>query len=246
MAISTETVQQPARDVSALRESSEGTVRTHSRRKRHSRSSYRYQAKIRRYKYYFGGVVALFLVIYVFTWLYFSGEAHTHQQNTIKLRKLESSLEKVSAELEKVRSERDIMVKGRIPGISLLTFDEAIPIGDDFIRNVIFTLVKNGNNKVYEYRLVLSNDGLSVIRPEVEIFLFNELGIQIGNAHVQAGNATTNVDRVTLEPGEVRSYSDAIDILRQGEPRYFLIISSSKEKPEANMLREQLGDMVSP
>jgi hypothetical protein len=175
-----------------------------------------------------------------------NGEAHTHQQNTIKLRKLESSLEKVSAELEKVRSERDIMVKGRIPGISLLTFDEAIPIGDDFIRNVIFTLVKNGNNKVYEYRLVLSNDGLSVIRPEVEIFLFNELGIQIGNAHVQAGNATTNVDRVTLEPGEVRSYSDAIDILRQGEPRYFLIISSSKEKPEANMLREQLGDMVSP
>ena len=246
MAISTQTIKKPAQAANVPAGSAMDTARTYTRRKRRSRPSYHHQVKIRRYKFLIAGIVILFLLIYIFTLLHFSGESNRHQQNTIQLRKLETSLGKVTTELEKVRSERDAMVKGRIPDLSPLRFDEAIPIGENFIRNVIFTLVRNGNTTIYEYRLVLSNEGLSVIRPEVEIFLFNELGIQIGNAHVQAGNATTNVSRVTLEPGEVRSYSDTIDMVRQGEPMYFLINSSNKEKPESDALREHLGDVVSP
>jgi hypothetical protein len=219
---------------------------TTSRRQRHSRSSYRYRAKIRKYQYLIAAILILFLLTYIFTWFWISGEKARHEQTTLQIRKLESRLQTVTAELDKVRSERDIMVEGRIPNLSPLKFDEALDISEDFIRNVIFTLVKNGNKKVYEYRLVLSNDGLSVIRPEIEIFLFNELGIQIGNAKVQAANATTNVDRSTLEPGEVRSYSDTIDMLRQGEPGYFLITASNRDKPIGDKIRQHLGDVISP
>jgi hypothetical protein len=126
-----------------------------------------------------------------------------------------------------------------------MKFDEAIPLGNEYVRNVIFTLVKNGNKKMYEYRLVLSNDGLSVVRPRVEILLFNNLGIQIGNTLVNAGNATTSARRATLEPGEVRSYSDNIDTLREGEPRYFLVIVTDTEKASSETMREHLGDMIS-
>ena len=228
------------------RDSTGGNVHHSTRHKRRSRSSRYYKTKIQRYQYLIVGIVILFLLLYTFTLLHYSGETNTYQQNTIQLRKLESSFEKVTAELEKVRGERDALVEGRIPNLSPLKFDEAIPIGKDFMRNVIFTLAKNGNKTIYEYRLVLSNDGLSVARPEVEIFLFNELGIQIGNAHVRAANATTNAGRATLEPGEVRSYSDSIDMLRQGEPRYFLINSSSREKLGSDVIQEHLGDVISP
>ena len=246
MAISRETIRQHAEDASASRDSTGGTARHSKRHKRRSRSSRYYRDRIRRYQYLITGIVILFLLLYTFTWLHYSGEANSYQQNTIQLRKLESSLEKATAELEKVRGERDALVEGRIPNLSRLKFDEAIPIGEDFMRNVIFTLVRNGSKTVYEYRLVLSNDGLSVVRPEVEIFLFNELGIQIGNANVQADNATTDTSRVTLEPGEVRSYSNAFDMVRQGEPHYFLIKGSSRKKPGSDTIQEHLGDMVNP
>jgi hypothetical protein len=139
------------------------------------------------------------------------------------LHKLDVKHQGVVKELETLRSERDALVQGRIPHLLPLRFDEAIPIDTGYIRNVIFTLVKNGSNTVYEYRLVLSNDSLSIVSPKVEIFLFNELGIQIGNALVEPGDATTHIKRATLEPGEVRSYSAGIDMLREGKPVYFLI-----------------------
>ena len=129
---------------------------------------------------------------------------------------------------------------------ALVVDDEALAIDNDYIRNVIFTLVRNGSRTIYEYRLVLSNDGLSVIRPKVEIFLFNELGIQIGNAEVQARNATTNIDRMTLEPGEVRSYSDTIKMLRKGQPAYFLIHARPGGQAEEEDAREQASVILPP
>jgi hypothetical protein len=200
----------------------EATVQP-SRRRRRSRRDHRCDAKIRRYKYLLAGITILFLLIYIFTWFYIRSLATGQEQAALALRKLDVKHQGVVKELETLRSERDALVQGRIPDLLPLHFDEAIPIETSYIRNVIFTLVKNGRNTVYEYRLVLNNDSLSIVRPKVEIFLFNELGIQIGNALVEPGDATTNNTRATLEPGEVRSYSATIKMLREGKPVYFLI-----------------------
>ena len=200
----------------------EATVQP-SRRRRRSRSDHRCEAKIRRYKYLLAGISILFLLIYIFTWFYIRSLATGQEYAAHALRKLDVKHQGVVKELETLRSERDALVQGRIPDLLPLRFDEAIPIDTGYIRNVIFTLVKNGRNTVYEYRLVLNNDSLSIVRPKVEIFLFNELGIQIGTAQVEPGDATTNIERATLEPGEVRSYSATIKMLREGKPAYFLI-----------------------
>ena len=225
------------------------TARSHrgsKRHRKHSRSDHRCRAKIRKYQYLLAGITTMFLLVYIFTWLHIAADSGRHKQSLLQMRKLENTVQGVTTELEKVRSERDELVRGRIPHLLPLVYDQALDIDSDHIRNVIFTLARNGSKTIYEYRLVLSNNGLSVIRPKIDIFLFNELGIQIGNAEVQARNATTNIDRMTLEPGEVRSYSDTIKMLRKGQPAYFLIHTRHAGQDEEEDTREQASVILPP
>ena len=216
------------------------------RRVRLSRSRYRSETKIRRYRFLLAGLSIVFALVYIFTLFHFSGKSATYQQAIIDLRKHEASLSSLTKELETVKSERDALVQDRIPNLLPLKYDEAITIGEDYVRNVIFTLVKNGKKKIYEYRLVLHNDSLAVVRPKVEIFLFNDIGIQIGVAQVTASNATTDVDRIELDPGEVRSYSATIDMIRDEEPSYFLLTLSESNLASPDKMREHLGRIISP
>lgn len=217
-----------------------------SRRVRLSRSRYRSETRLRRYRYLLVGLSILFTLVYIFTLFHFAGKSAAQQQAIIDLRKHEASLSNLTRELETVKTERDALVQGRIPNLLPLTYDEAITIGEEYVRNIIFTLVKNGKKKIYEYRLVLHNDSLVVVRPKVEIFLFNDIGIQIGVAQVTASDATTNVDRIELDPGEVRSYSATIDMIRDEEPSYFLLTLSESNLASPDKMREHLGRIISP
>jgi hypothetical protein len=127
-----------------------------------------------------------------------------------------------------------------------LTSDETITTDNNYIRNIIFTLVKNGTKETYEYRLVMHNDTLSVIHPMVEILLFNDIGIQIGLAQVEHTNASTGTGRSSLDPGEVRSYTATINLIRDEEPHYFLLAVSEARQASADKMREQLGGVISP
>ena len=151
-----------------------------------------------------------------------------------------------SSELETARNAMDTLVQNRIPGLLPLKYDEAISVDDKYIRNIIFTLVKNGKKRNYEYRLVMHNDTLSVIRPVVEILLFNDIGIQIGVTQVENTDASTETERSVLDPGEVRSYTSSIDLIRDEEPSYFLLEVSVANQVSADRLRKQLGDVISP
>lgn len=197
--------------------------RRHSRR---SRSSYHYETKIRHYKYLIAGTSILFLLIYVFTWFYIARKSTEHDHTLLELRKQEAALNAVTSELETVRNEMDVLVQDRIPGLLPLKYDETISIDDKYVRNIIFTLVKNGKKRNYEYRLVLQNNTLSIILPEVEILLFDDTGIQIGGTQVKSVNASTGTGRSALDPGEVRSYTSAIHLNRDEEPSYFLLAVS--------------------
>jgi len=184
-------------------------------------------------------------VIYVFTWLYISRKATEYEQTQLELRKQEITLAATSKELERVKKENEALVQGRIPGLLPLTYDETISIDNPYIRNIIFTQVKNGKGKTYEYRLVMNNETLAVIRPQVQILLFNDIGIQIGEATVEFRDPSSGAVRPILDPGEVRSQTAMINLLRDEEPHYFLLNVSETDPASTEKLREQLGGMIS-
>ena len=222
------------------------SVNTTSRQSRRSRSSYRNETRIRRYRYLLAGILILFLLIYLFTWFYVARKSAETEQALLELRIQEKTLDTINSELETVRNERDTLVQGRIPGLVPLRYDETITTDNKYIRNIIFTMVKNGNKETYEYRLVMHNDTLSVVHPMVEILLFNDIGIQIGLAQAKNTDAYTGTARSALGPGEVRSYTAAINLIRDEAPHYFLLVVSEARQASADKMREQLGDVISP
>ena len=220
-------------------------IRQHASSRR-SRSSYRYEARVQRYKMYLAGVTLLLLISLFFMWLNSGNDSSEYHQTILELRKQEAVSKNLAAELEKVKGERDILVQQRIPGLIPLRYDEAINIDNQYVRNIIFTLAKSGKKNIYEYRVVLHNNTLTVARPKAEIILFNDIGIQIGMAKIEQTHATTEADgRAALDPGEVRSYTAAIDLIRDEEPSYFLLIISEANHTATEKLREQLDGVIS-
>ena len=220
-------------------------IRQHSS-SRQSRSSYRYESRLRRYKTFLTVLSLLFLIALFFMWLSSNKDSSEHDRAMLDLRKQEAIARNLATELETVKGERDILVQQRIPGLIPLRYDETINIDNQYVRNIIFTLAKSGKKNIYEYRLVLHNNTLAVARPKAEIILFNDIGIQIGIAQIEQSDATTEINgRAALDPGEVRSYTAAINLIRDEEPSYFLLIISETNHTATNKLREQLDGVIS-
>ena len=222
--------------------------REHIPSRRRSRSSYRHATTVKRYRFLLAGVSILFLVILIFSWLHAARKSSEHHQAILDLRKQEVLVKILTGELETIKNERDILVQERIPGLIPLTYDETINIDNEYVRNIIFTLAKTGKKKIYEYRLVLHNNTLSIARPKARIILFSDIGMQIGMAQLERNHATTETDsRVALDPGEVRSYTAAIDLIRDEEPSYFLLdMSVTDNNTPTDKLRKQLDGVIMP
>jgi hypothetical protein len=193
------------------------------------------------------GVSILFLVILIFSWLQTARKSSEHHQAILDLHKQEVLAKHLTEELANIRNERDILVQKRIPGLIPLTYDAAINIDHEYVRNIIFTLAKTGKKNIYEYRLVLHNNTLSIARPKARIILFNDIGTQIGMAQIEQSDATTETDaRTALDPGEVRSYTAAIDLTRDEEPSYFLLDIAETGNTATDKLRKQLDGVITP
>lgn len=191
------------------------------------------------------GLGLLFLIALFFMWLNSNNDYSEYHQAILDLRKQEAVTKDLAAELEKVKSELDILVQERIPGLIPLRYDEAINVDNKYVRNIIFTLAKSGKKDIHEYRLVLHNNTLTVARPRAEIILFSDIGVQIGMAQIEQSDATTEADgRASLDPGEVRSYTATIDLIRNEKPSYFLLIISENGHTATDKLREQLDGII--
>ena len=219
-------------------------IRQHTSSRR-SRSSYRYEARVKRYRVLLAGLSILLCIVLIFSFLNQTRKSSEYHQMLLDLRKQEALSSKLGKELETIRSERDILVQERIPGLIPMVYDETIKVDNTYVRNIIFTLAKTGKKNIYEYRLVLHNNTLAIARPKTEIILFNDVGIQIGMAQIEQSDAITETGaRTSLDPGEVRSYTAAIDLIRDEEPSYFLLIITETSNSATEKLREQLNEDI--
>jgi hypothetical protein len=202
----------------AMRRSSRGS----SGHSRHSRSA----RKILKQKLIILGLsLALFIALlgWLFTALKLSSVSDDYHDYRISSRTELGERKQNSAELEQLRSERDALVNGLIPGLRPLKFDETIDIGEQYFRNIAFTLTGTRYSRNYEYRVVLNNDSLNIIAPKVAVFLFDARGIQVGTAQLSKRQATSKVESENLQPNETRAYTGSVDLNLQFEPRYFLV-----------------------
>ena len=64
-------------------------------------------------------------------------------------------------------------------------------------------------------------------------------------AHIEQSDAITETGlRTALDPGEVRSYTAAIDLIRDEEPSYFLLLITETSNSATEKLREQLNGVI--
>jgi len=140
------------------------------------------------------------------------------------LKKKERLLEKTLADLEQAQQQIADLVAGRIPKLRPLIYDQAIPISERYVRDVIFTQTgPEPADRIFEYRVVLVNHSNWIVTPKVQILLFNELGIQVGVSNITHHLATNRVNSSSLMTGEIRIYSSTISLNKQRKvPRYFL------------------------
>lgn len=198
------------------------TLHRRRRRSRHRNSGEVRRRLIKAVAVAGGAVIALVILVMSIGLSSLSAEnARLVTENNRKTRALDEAL----AQLNVVTEQRNELVAGRIPRLQPLQYDHAITLNQGYVRNVIFTLTRSSDSSNHEYRMVLHNDSLSVINPQVKIVLFDAVGIQIGMARLSRSEATAEKDRTLLDPGEVRSYSGTIPVHGEEMPEYFLILA---------------------
>lgn len=134
-----------------------------------------------------------------------------------KLYRMQATFDENEAAMKQMKEDMDAVVKGRIPGLKSIVFDEVIRIDDQYVKNILFTLRKKGEEINYEYKIVLHNQTPSVLEPRVQIYLFSRTSLQIGYADLKGGG-----DAVLIAD-ESRSHSGSFDISQDGEPVYFMV-----------------------
>ncbi len=137
-------------------------------------------------------------------------------------RKHERRLAEVEPRIRQLEMENAALVQSRFPGLEPLEVDRVIPLNRAYVKNIIFSLAGKGENKLYEYRVVLDNREGRIVSPDVEIFLFDHNGIQVGASYLKMrGKGDGSLK--PLAERETRSHAGPMSLDRDAEPAYFLV-----------------------
>lgn len=169
--------------------------------------------------------LAVFALVLVLGWVYTTALRARASASADRISVLEHEEEQLKLELANVRSERDVLASGRLPGLVPLEYDRALAIEQQYVRNVIFTATGTSGEPRYEYRLVIANPGPAPLHPAVRLLFFDERGIQVGESVVEhdAGGSAPGANAWLL-PDETRSYTAVIQLQHDAVPRYFLLV----------------------
>ncbi len=171
-------------------------------------------------KMFLGVTIGLIvLALFLGGWAY---KATGDARDVLRSRYLESNaLVAVESELEATKGELAALVENRIPNLQIFAADQVIPIGESYVRNVTFTVARKDGLPTYEYKIVLSNETDIMVRPEIDILLFDRLGIEIGRSTVPVNSEEGPISDSTLYPNEVESYGSNITLASGEAPSYF-------------------------
>lgn len=193
---------------------SDGAERSGRRRSRRSRSS-RSNGLIT----VLGGLlgVSVFLLVAVAITLggRISASSNENSLLSAELFKSELALKELRPKLAAAEKELAMLMEGRFPHLHTLEPDAVIAVQEQYLKNIVFTVVNQNGNRVYEYKLVMANPFSYAVNVNFRVLVFDKLGVQVG------------VDRIRLDNdlaiGESRSHSSALDVFMKSEPRYFAI-----------------------
>lgn len=188
--------------------------------------THRAHAWSRRSKLLLLGILGLALVDF-FTALLLGAQVYTLNRQNQELRsslaQAEEELQRMTPEVQNLRNDLDTLIRGRLPRLRKLEYDRVLPLDDRYLKNITFTEIINRDRRGHEYKLVTQNNTSTPLWPEVQLLIFNELGIQIGGAEI--GTGQPNALKVnSLGVGEVRSYTGTVDLLdHTATPAYFMV-----------------------
>lgn len=159
------------------------------------------------------------IVLFFITVLYFSETTsltRINQSLRADLTEREQELAQNRAHLEKAQQDLNNILLGRYPQLHKLERDKVLPLNEGYLKNIVFTVVKQGGEQKHEYKLVMENTGRYEVRPDFTLVAIDRLGVQVAIDQVLHLRA--------LAPGETRSFSSALDLTLQGSiPEYFYI-----------------------
>ncbi len=197
--------------------------RTGRRRKSNGRHSH-YSHHHRTRAIYGLGILSVFLFLaFLFVSIKLSLYAKDLNDVTVLFHRQERELQKLRPMVARLEKEIAELVQQRLPGLHPLVFDQLISIDQQYVRNIIFTLIGKEENRQYEYKLTVKNNGLTAVHPIVKILFFDQLGIQVAHSVIgvdERGDPTLDV----LERGEVRSYTQVIDLSNGHQAHYFMVM----------------------
>jgi len=172
-------------------------------------------------------LVLVLVLIDFFTAVLLGTQVYTlnRQNQTLRssLAQTEEKLQQVTPELQKLRVDLEELIRGKLPRLRKLEYDRVLSLDDQYLKNITFTEIINRDRRGYEYKLVVQNNTGAPLWPEIQLLIFNELGIQVGNAEI--GTRQPNALKAgSLGVGEVRSYTASMDLAdKAATPAYFMI-----------------------
>ena len=134
---------------------------------------------------------------------------------TEELFRHEQELRQLRPRLEASEQELRMIMEGRLPNLHGLVPDQVIPVQEQYIKNIVFTVVNRGDEKTHEYKLVMENSSHLRVQPRFRVLVFDRMGVQVGLDEVEFLEA--------LAAGESRSHASVLDVFMNSEPRYFAI-----------------------
>lgn len=157
-------------------------------------------------------LIVLFFVS-LFTGLRIARLNRDNETLSADLAQSRARLAEIEPQNEKLRTGLVEILRNKVPHLRRLELDDALDVKAAYVKSILFTEARNGDEQHYEYTLLLENTTGYTIKPHVEVLVFDDLGVQIGEGGIADGN--------NLLPGDSRSRAGEINLMRDGAPAYF-------------------------
>ncbi len=156
-----------------------------------------------------------------------------NQELRTKLARTETDLQQITPTVQTLRDNLDTLVRGKLPRLRELVYDQVLPLDGPYLKNVTFTEILRRDAHIHEFKLVVQNNTPAPLWPEVQLYLFDAFGVQIGSAEIGTPNPAA-LKTESLGAGETRSYTAPVQLWdATAKPVYFLVRTPRRGTLEA-------------